>query len=267
VTFSLAYYDALLANLEAANRVPARVVDAFDATAASWASLCILRHDVDRLPWRAVAMARLEAGHGIRATYYFRCSVEGRFPEEAIRTISAQGHEVGYHYETLSQHAGDTVRALAAFERNLESFRRIAPCETVSMHGAPLSRHNNQDLLVGIDLARFGLRGDAVLDLARIRPIYITDTGGSWNAGGGRNFRDIGGELAPAVPDLADPHSAVPFLKAFARPLYISSHPERWPRTLAGRIQSRLSDALVNAAKHSLLNVRAALARSGQAGI
>jgi len=266
VTFCLAYYAALLANLRAAGREPVSVLAALDAPDQRHAALCILRHDVDRLPGRALALARLEAGAGVRATYYFRCAARGRFPETAVAAIESLGHEVGYHYETLSRHGGDLAAARAAFADNLAAFRRIAPCATVSMHGAPLSRYNNQELLVGLDLAQFGLRGDAVLDLARLDPLYITDTGGAWNAGGGRNVRDIGGELAVAVPDLSDPAAAVPFLRAHARPIYISSHPERWPEGLAGRVQVRLTDGVVNTAKHGLHAIRALLAPRLRAG-
>ncbi|GAJ01979.1 unnamed protein product, partial [marine sediment metagenome] len=65
----------------------------------------ILRHDVDRKPLNALRMAELENRRGIKSTYYFR-SVKGVFNPKIIRKIHGLGHEVGYHYETLSKTKG-----------------------------------------------------------------------------------------------------------------------------------------------------------------
>jgi len=62
----------------------------------------ILRHDVDRLPDNALQMARLEHEAGIAATYYFRAVPES-WDESIIREIASLGHEIGYHYENLSE--------------------------------------------------------------------------------------------------------------------------------------------------------------------
>jgi hypothetical protein len=63
----------------------------------------ILRHDVDRKAANAAIMAKCEATRDIEATYYFRTST---FDPELIQTIADQGHEIGYHYEDLSQTDG-----------------------------------------------------------------------------------------------------------------------------------------------------------------
>ncbi len=57
----------------------------------------ILRHDVDLLPGHSLCIARLEAGEGARASYYFRAVPES-WDEAVIREISRLRHEVGYHY-------------------------------------------------------------------------------------------------------------------------------------------------------------------------
>lgn len=64
----------------------------------------ILRHDVDRLPENSLKMAQLETSLGIRGSYYFR-TVPSSFNEEIIHQIAEFGHEVGYHYEDVSQAA------------------------------------------------------------------------------------------------------------------------------------------------------------------
>lgn len=249
MAFSLAYYRAMLGNLQAANWALKTVAKALELTPHHAVGTCVLRHDVDRLPSRAVAMATLENKVGIRATYYFRCRKSGRFPVAEIKAIAALNHEVGYHYETLTQHSGDMIAASDAFQRNLSYFREIAPCHTVSMHGAPLSRYDNQTLIEQMDLSALGLRGDAVRDMARLQPIYVTDTGGSWNSGGHRNRRDMAGELIRNPPDFLDRRAMVEFSVELRRPLYINSHPERWPASAIGRFQTSATDALANVAK------------------
>ena len=63
--------------------------------------IVILRHDVDRLPGNSLKMAIMENDEGVRASYYFRI-VEESFDEDIIRQIVEMGHEIGYHYENLS---------------------------------------------------------------------------------------------------------------------------------------------------------------------
>jgi len=254
VTFSLGYYDAMLGNIAAAGRNVFPVAEAIELDDAGSATCCVLRHDVDRIPFRAVKMASLERSHGVRATYYFRRSRSGFYPASAIQDIASMGHEVGLHYETLSRCDGDVDRALAGFRDDLAAFREIAPCVTVSMHGAPLSRHNNQDLAAYFDLTSLALRGDAVVHMRKFDPIYITDTGGAWNAGEGRNLRDVGGRAVADVPDLSTMKVAVPFLAGVEGLLYVSCHPERWPETIAGRAQVYVTDKMVNLLKRSVVS-------------
>ncbi len=57
----------------------------------------IIRHDVDRLPYNALQMAKLENSLNIKGTYYFRI-VPKSYNEEVINYIMNMGHEIGYHY-------------------------------------------------------------------------------------------------------------------------------------------------------------------------
>ena len=61
----------------------------------------ILRHDVDRKPENALVIAEIEKEAGIKASYYFRI-VKQSYDENIIRQIAEMGHEIGYHYENLS---------------------------------------------------------------------------------------------------------------------------------------------------------------------
>jgi hypothetical protein len=97
-------------------------------------SCCLIRHDVDRKPLNALRMAELEHRLGICSTYYFRTKPH-TLKAELIKAISSLGHEIGYHYENLSDCDGDYGKALIDFEENLERLRDIAPIETICMAG------------------------------------------------------------------------------------------------------------------------------------
>ncbi|MGE4336431.1 MAG: hypothetical protein AB7E55_10715 [Pigmentiphaga sp.] len=217
----------------------------------------ILRHDVDRRPKKACAFARLEKAVGVRSTYYFRITSGGEFPAAAIAEIAGNGHEIGYHYEDLSACRGDRLQALARFYRNLSKLRQLAPCTTVSMHGAPLSRYDNQDLLHADDLRRVGLLGDAVTSLRPFSPFYLTDTGGRWLATEA-NLRDRVGDVWPhdALPDGGPAFQR--FIEQEVRPLYISTHPERWSASFLDYCGVKALDLIANSVKRVLRVARPA---------
>ncbi len=140
----------------------------------------ILRHDVDRQPVNALLMARLEHDTGIAATYYFRAVPES-WDERVIREIASLGHEVGYHYENLAACSGDLEKAFADFKANLARLRELAPVSTACMHGSPLSRINNLDLLRRYDYKALGIVAEPYLDVDFDQVFYLTDTGRRWD--------------------------------------------------------------------------------------
>lgn len=72
-----------------------------DASTVNYQQLvCILRHDVDKLPLNSLATALIEHELGIKGSYYFRIVPES-FDETIIKKIAGLGHEVGYHYEDV----------------------------------------------------------------------------------------------------------------------------------------------------------------------
>ena len=96
----------------------------------------IIRHDVDRMPYRALDMAKLESKKGIKSTYYFR-SKKHTFKPKIIKEISSLGHEIGYHYESLSDAKGDMDLAFADFEKNLNRFLGKPQIELIDEFGTP----------------------------------------------------------------------------------------------------------------------------------
>lgn len=141
----------------------------------------MLRHDVDKRPYNALTLARIEQDFGIRGTYYFRI-VAKSFNLDVMKSISALGHEIGYHYEDLSMNNGNIEQSLSSFEKNLEKFRKYFDVKTICMHGSPTSKFDNRDIWKTNDYKKFDLIGEPYLDLDFERVFYLTDTGRGWNA-------------------------------------------------------------------------------------
>lgn len=246
MSFFRAEYRNLILDLQSAGVETGGVAD-FLASKEKH-RFAILRHDVDRRPQSAVKMAQLESSLGIKSTYYFRASETGKFPVDSILAIEEMGHEVGYHFEELSRAGGEIDQAVQRFLLNLDAFRKVAPCRTISMHGAPLSGVNNQDLVRHLNLNAIGILADAVEGVQSHSPYYLTDTGGGWSANSS-NLRD---RLGVSWPCHAFPHCREVFrnfvMNARA-PVYISTHPERWADTRMEFLFVWIKDKLVNLAK------------------
>lgn len=139
-----------------------------------------LRHDVDRLPANALRMAELEHSLGVRASYYFRVVPES-WDDEIMHSIAELGHEIGYHYESLSACRGNYELAIKNFESDLKRFREIYPVRTICMHGSPLSKWDNRDLWEKYDYRDYGIIGEPYFDIDFDKVLYLTDTGRRWD--------------------------------------------------------------------------------------
>jgi hypothetical protein len=209
--------------------------------------LALIRHDVDRKPGNALRMAELEKSLGLRATYYFR-HVQATFQPGLMTKIAAMGHEIGYHYETLSKARGDPELAMKIFEGELREFRGICDISTISMHGSPLSRFNNSDLWKTYSYTKYGIR-EAYLSIDYRNLGYLTDTGRSWGKTG-TNIRDrvtngLAGLQIGSTPELINAIEKGKLPEKFC----ISAHPERWAANSIEWMLYSLSDLAANLAK------------------
>ena len=214
---------------------------------------CSLRHDVDRRTERALDMARVEHDLGLVASYYFR--VPYTFDTGVIRAIEALGHEVGYHYENLSETDGDVDKALVDFGVKLDLLRTAATITTCCMHGRPLKPYDNRDLWRDparhkLLKERFGMLGELYLDIDYSDIAYITDTGPNWTSGLS-NRRD---HVDSAVP--ASFGSGEELLKYFREcphhRLVFQIHPERWTDSRTGHAVQWALDTATNMAKQGV---------------
>jgi hypothetical protein len=217
-------------------------------TPAKHESFCLIRHDVDRLPKHALIMARLENKMEIKSTYYFRAKPH-TFKPNIIKEIFKLGHEIGYHYESLSDTNGDIKAAILDFEKNLEKFRKLVPVSTISMHGRPFKPYDNRDIWRipenhKLLKEKFKILGEVYLDIDYSDIAYINDTGRNWTSGK-NNLRDKvhstvrvefnnGKELLHYLSN--DPHPRLVF----------QIHPERWSNNLLDWTSQYTKDKAVN---------------------
>lgn len=140
----------------------------------------VLRHDVDLLPYNSLRVAGIEAALGIKGVYYFRAVPES-WNEEVIRGISDLGHEVGYHYESLTTCKGDIDAAYTDFSVNLKKLRELVKVRTICMHGSPRSPFDSKDIWKKYSYRESGIAGEPYFDIDFSRMFYLTDTGRRWD--------------------------------------------------------------------------------------
>ena len=191
-----------------------------------------LRHDVDLKPVNSLRTARIEADLGLMGVYYFRAVPES-WNEDIIRSIADLGHEIGYHYESLTTCKGDVDAAYADFCRNLENLRELAPVKSICMHGSPRSSWDSKDIWKKYDYRDLGIEFEPYLDTDFSLVFYLTDTGRRWDG-----FRVSVRDKIPHYQDLwIDQglvfHTTDDILKGLKevripRHLMLTVHPQRW---------------------------------------
>lgn len=208
--------------------------------------IVILRHDVDRRPHNALRMAAVEAAVGIRSTYYFRAKTHTLKPALILK-IAQLGHEIGYHYENLSDTRGNRERAIRDFEANLKKLRKLFPIETICMHGRPFSAWDNRDLWKDYDYREFGLIGEPYLSIDYSQIVYLSDTGRSWSPNRFNRRDKVGCGLKRRVRSTAE---LMHILSAReSNTFLIQCHPERWANGFSQWLWSFSSDWIANYTK------------------
>lgn len=191
-----------------------------------------LRHDVDLRPLNSLRTAQMEAEKGLHGIYYFRAVPES-WDEEVIRLITLLGHEIGYHYESLTTCGGDVDKAYEDFCKNLEALRAIVPVQSICMHGSPRSPYDSKDIWKKYDYHALGIESEPYLDTDFSRTFYLTDTGRRWD-GYKVSVRD-------KIPEYQDEwtrqglvfHSTDDVIRGLSegripKRLMLTVHPQRW---------------------------------------
>ena len=140
----------------------------------------VLRHDVDILPNNSLRFAEIQAKLGLKGSYYFR-AIPKSWDEKVIKDIYILGHEIGYHYESLTTCKGDINAAITDFEKNLTALRKLVPVNTICMHGSPRSSYDSKDLWKKYNYMAYGIKGEPYFNIDFDKVLYLTDTGRCWD--------------------------------------------------------------------------------------
>ena len=207
-----------------------------DAFSAYGSKRVTLRHDVDLRPENSLETARIEAGKGWKATYYFR-TVPESWNEVIIKQISELGHEIGYHYECLTTTDGDIDKAWEDFKTNLSRLSDLLgkPVRSICMHGSPRSPFDSRDIWKKYDYRKVGVEHESYLDTDFSKVFYLTDTGRRWD-GYKVSVRD-------KIPQYQDKwtsqglvfHSTDDVMEGLrlgkiSSDVLVTTHPQRWNR-------------------------------------
>lgn len=231
-------------------------------------SFCLLKHDVDRKPFHALRMAVVENELGVRSTYYFRAKPHTFIPD-VMRRIHSFGHEIGYHYESLSDTRGDLTAAKKAFADSLNRFRTIVPVRTVAFHGRPLSRYDNRLLVRLMRQMHDGfeapdLLGDANEDIDYADILYLSDTGRNWEPGKHKIRDTVDSRVRANIFSGAD---LLAYFRHRPHPrMILLTHPERWSHHAVDWTIQAAKDKITNMIKAGIRHSRTADGASSQSG-
>jgi hypothetical protein len=191
----------------------------------------ILRHDVDARPENSLMFAKIQSEFDISGSYYFRV-VKQSWDERIIREIDQLGHEIGYHYESLTTSKGNLENAIIDFGSNLEKFRKIVPVQTICMHGSPMSKYDSKDIWKIHNYRDFGIIGEPYFDVNYQKVLYLTDTGRKWN-GDKVSIRDkVESSFSYSFRKTDDIINAVKDGK-LPEQIMFTFHPQRWTNNKA----------------------------------
>jgi len=248
--FTLRKYRELCSALMDLGYVPIRVADYFERKFDQ--RLVIMRHDVDRMSFRALRMARAEKEMDVISTFYFRHR-RSVFNVGLLQELNKMGFEIGYHYETLDKAKGNYGLAIRIFEKELSEFNKICPVRTICAHGNPLTKWDNKNLWRTYDFRSYGILGEASLSLDYGKVAYYSDTGRTWNV-----FRDKVKDFVPQhdVENLSDTDSLIRALKKKNIDICLTTHPERWNDELHAYIISAGFDFCANKLKYLIRLLR-----------
>ncbi|MDP2730366.1 MAG: hypothetical protein Q8O55_07780 [Dehalococcoidales bacterium] len=255
--FTLCKYEELCKAIVKSSYTAITLADYLERGHQADGKYLIMRHDVDRMPGRALGTAQVEQRHGIKATYYFR-DRKSTFVPEILDAIALSGHEIGYHYETIDKCKGHFEDAIMLFEQELKAFKGRYKVSTVCAHGNPLTGYDNKDIWKTARLSDFGLLGEAFLSLDFNQFAYFSDSGRTWQKNesqkmpGKDSVTTAFEQVRPVRTD-----DVIKIVKEGALPnICILTHPERWSADVPGFLGRYLLDTAFSWGKVAIFTFR-----------
>ncbi len=256
--FTISIYSTLLDTLLQAGYQFITISEAASPLTTHSSKFIQLRHDVDLLPAHSLRTAQIEHTKGIRATYYFRAVPES-WDETIIRQIAALGHEVGYHYESLTTTNGDVDAAYQDFCKHLAELRELVPVTSICMHGSPRSPYDSKDIWKKYSYRDLGIVAEPYLDTDFSQWFYLTDTGRRWD-GYRVSVRDripqYQEEWEKAGLTFHSTSDILRYANALPPRIMITTHPQRWNPFGLAWIQELMMQSIKNIVKRLLIRIR-----------
>ncbi len=250
--FTLHTYQALLDALLEAHYT---FVTVSQAATTLDSKTIVLRHDVDLLPYNSLQTAIIEHSKGIQATYYFRAVPES-WDEKIIRDIAELGHEIGYHYESLTTTNGNVDEAYQDFCTNLQKLRQLVPVTSICMHGSPASPYDSKDIWKKYDYKALGIIAEPYFDTDFSQYFYLTDTGRRWDG-----YKVSVRDRIPKYQDIWKKngltfHTTKDIIKrvdTLPKRIMITIHPQRWNNFGTLWLKEAITQRLKNIIKYVLI--------------
>ncbi len=233
----------------------------------------ILRHDVDRLPENALAIARIEKEAGINGSYYFRI-VKESYDEDIIKQISEIGHEIGYHYENMdavskkkkpdpqitqiTRIGKDEKLIDLAYEDfccNLEKLKKITDIKTICMHGSQLSKWDNRMIWEKYSYKDLGIIAEPYFDVDYDEVFYITDTGRAGN----HSTASIRDKVKSKFDiKIKNTHHLIEKIQNNELPdkIMLNVHPQRWTDDSCGWYKELILQSMKNQVKSMIVKYK-----------
>ena len=241
--------------------------------------IIILRHDVDLLPQNSLRFAQIQAGMGIKGSYYFRAVPES-WDEKIIKEIASMGHEVGYHYENMDVAFGKikdksqktkVVKSNIEYEKlldlayedfciNLGKLRKLVPVNTICMHGSPRSKFDNKAIWDKYEYKDLGIIGEPYYDVDFDKVFYLTDTGRRWD-GWKVSLRDKVPQQEQWIKEGLVFHSTGDIIRAaneqrLPDKIMFTFHPQRWNDKMGSWVKELIGQKAKNLGKRILVKMR-----------
>jgi hypothetical protein len=146
--FSLSHYEYILDQALSANYS----FCSYDELEKINVNACVLRHDIDYTPERALSFAKIESERSISAYYFFLINspiynLRDKNNYRIVHDLVGLGHKVGLHYDPFwSDHLKfEDIAADCKNEKMLfHKMTNQLPCEIISFHNT----HQFQNLIV-----------------------------------------------------------------------------------------------------------------------
>jgi len=148
------------------------------------ARFAIIRHDIDRSPVQALALARIEAELGVRATYTILLSGEFYSPferstRELLQQISNLGHDLGLHFDAAwhgIENEADLTEAITWEAGVLNRLLELPAARQIKM----FSFHNTTPFTMACKASHYAGLRNAYAGYLQEHVQYTSDSNGYW---------------------------------------------------------------------------------------